>query len=94
MYKLIYYSQLLHLSPKKCPHPRSGSWTPDAKKVGQSMHSAQQKLFVLEIAMRIVLASLSMVGMFQSFQVDFSFTGAAVLEFVLLFLYFNQTSRP
>lgn len=53
-----------------------------------------QKYFAAGLTVRMVLASLSMIGMFQSFQMDFPFTGAAVLDLSILLLqkgYINPT---
>lgn len=42
-----------------------------------------QKYLLVGVAVRMVLASLSMIGMFQSYPVNFPFTGAAVLDFYI-----------
>lgn len=43
-----------------------------------------QKYLLVGFAVRMILASLSMIGMFQRFQMNFPFTGAAVLDLYIL----------
>ena len=43
-----------------------------------------QKYLLMGFAVRMILASLSMIGMFQRFQMNFPFTGAAVLDLYIL----------
>ena len=43
-----------------------------------------QKYRLVGFAVRMILASLSMIGMFQRFQMNFPFTGAAVLDLYIL----------
>lgn len=43
-----------------------------------------QKYLLVGFAVRMILASLSMIGMFQSYPVNFPFTGAAVLDLDIL----------
>lgn len=45
-----------------------------------------QTYLAVGLAVRMVLASLSVIGMFQSFQMDFPFTGAAVLDLSIFLL--------
>ena len=48
-----------------------------------------QKYLLVGLAVRMVLASLSVIGMFQSYPVNFPFTGAAVLDHVAIWVYLD-----
>lgn len=52
-----------------------------------------QKYLVVGLAVRTIFASLSMIGMFQSYAVNFPFTGAAVLD-LYIFLRQKDPSNP
>lgn len=52
-----------------------------------------QKYLVVGLAVRTIFASLSMIGMFQSYAVNFPFTGAAVLD-LSIFLRQKDPSNP
>ena len=47
------------------------------------------KYLATGLAVRMILASLSMIGMFQRFQMNFLFTGAAVLDFAVIWFYLS-----
>lgn len=53
-----------------------------------------KKYLLVGIAVRMVLASFSMIGMFQSYPVNFPFTGAAVLDFIVFFGQKFPAARP
>ena len=46
-----------------------------------------KKYLILGISLRLAAAVLCKVGMFGNFAVDFPFTGAAVLDFLFLWVY-------
>ena len=52
-----------------------------------------QKYLVVGLAVRTIFASLSMIGMFQSYAVNFPFTGAAVLD-LYIFLRQKDPNKP
>lgn len=52
-----------------------------------------QTYLLVGLAVRMVLASFSVIGMFQSFQMDFPFTGAAVLD-LCMFLRQKDPGSP
>lgn len=52
-----------------------------------------QTYLAVGLAVRMVLASLSMIGMFQSYPVNFPFTGAAVLD-LSIFLLQKKSHKP